>query len=91
MRNASAGHVAACFLIRVSENGTGEPWPVIAWEMNAWTWAPLPGAVQAGDAANAIPTRGLLRATLRTPDRDAWAAAPGLSTAGARETCVWCP
>lgn len=43
------------------------------------------GAVQAGDAANAIPTRGLLRATLRTPDRDAWTAAPGLLEAALAE------
>jgi len=31
------------------------------------------GAVQAGQAANAIPQTGLLRGTLRTGDRDTWA------------------
>ncbi|HEU0086568.1 MAG TPA: amidohydrolase [Pseudonocardiaceae bacterium] len=31
------------------------------------------GAVQAGQAANAVPREGLLRGTLRTADRDVWA------------------
>jgi amidohydrolase len=34
------------------------------------------GAVHAGDAANVIPATAMLRGTLRTPDRDAWDAAP---------------
>jgi amidohydrolase len=30
------------------------------------------GAVHAGDASNVLPARGVLRGTLRTPDRDVW-------------------
>ncbi|HEV7194679.1 MAG TPA: amidohydrolase [Pedococcus sp.] len=36
------------------------------------------GSAHAGDAGNVIPAEGLVRGTLRTPDRDAWALAPGL-------------
>ena len=36
------------------------------------------GALHAGDAANVIPATAVLRGTLRTPDRAAWDAAPGL-------------
>jgi len=34
------------------------------------------GAVHSGEASNVVPARGVLRGTLRTPDREAWALAP---------------
>lgn len=47
--------------------------------------SPTPGALRlvfgsahSGDAGNVIPADALVRGTLRTPDRDAWALAPGL-------------
>lgn len=36
------------------------------------------GAVRAGDAANVIPQRGVLRGTLRIADKEAWTGAAGL-------------
>jgi amidohydrolase len=36
------------------------------------------GSVHAGDAANVIPSRGVIRGTLRTFDRDTWLDAPAL-------------
>jgi amidohydrolase len=36
------------------------------------------GSVHAGDAANVIPSLAVLRGSVRTPDRRAWAAAPAL-------------
>lgn len=36
------------------------------------------GALQAGDAANVIPTRAVLRGSVRTPDRHLWAAAESI-------------
>jgi amidohydrolase len=38
------------------------------------------GAIQAGEAANAIPATGLARATVRVLNREAWRAAPDLVT-----------
>lgn len=45
------------------------------------------GALRAGDAANVIPSHARLRGTMRTQDRAAWDAAPGLLT-GALEDIV---
>ena len=43
------------------------------------------GALQAGDAPNVIPTRALLRGSLRTPDRAVWDRAEELLTAAVAE------